>query len=122
MVVQKHPVWSNIGEADRSEDLGKGATGVRQTRLRSQAQRLLVWDWFRVSGRDLTSRYFAKLLLARDKLLGRGDDAVAIIVAAPLDEDSEAAAETLRQFVREMTPSIDAALARNAAGAGAQAR
>ena len=47
MVVQKHPVWSNVGESHRKEDLGKGSLDVRQTRLRSTGQRLLIWDWFR---------------------------------------------------------------------------
>ena len=85
------------------------------------AQRLLVWDWFRISGRDLTNPYLAKLLLARDKLLDRGDDGAAIIVATPYDERTDGAAETLREFVREMTPSIDAALARVESRAGAPA-
>jgi EpsI family protein len=121
MVVQKHPVWSNFGESSRVEESGSGPLAVRQTQLRSIRQRLLVWDWFRISGRDLSNPYLAKLLLARDKLLGRGDAGSAIIIAAPYDEQPDAAAATLRQFVREMKPSIDAALARVAARAGASA-
>ena len=121
MVVQKHPVWSNVGESKRSEDLGKGPIDLKQTQLRSQGQRLLVWDWFRISDRDLTNRYLAKLLFARNKLLGRGADGVAIIVAAPYEEQPEVAMETMRQFVREMTPSIDAALARAATPVGPSA-
>lgn len=120
MVVQKHPVWSNFGESSLVEDFGNGPMAIRETRLRSSGQRLLVWDWFRVSGRDLTNPYLAKVLLARDKLLGRGDDGSAIIIAAPYAEQTNAAAETLRQFVREMMPSVDAALA-GAAAAGASA-
>ena len=110
MVVQKHPVWSNVGESSHVEDFGDGPLEVRQTRLRSAAQRLLVWDWFRISGRDLTNPYLAKVLFARDKLLGRGDSGSAIIVAAPYDEQAAAAAETLHQFAQDMKPSIDAAL------------
>jgi exosortase A len=121
MVVQKHPVWSNVGESRLVEDLGNGASAVRQTRLRSRAQRLLVWDWFRISGRDLTNPYLAKVLFARDKLLGRGDSGSAIIIAAPYDERADAAADTLRQFARDMKPSIDAALA-EVARAGPPAR
>ena len=121
MVVQKHPVWSNVGESGIAEDFGSGPLAVRQTRLRSIGQRLLVWDWFRVSGRDLTNPYLAKVLFARDKLLGRGDGGSAIIVAAPYEEQTDVAAETLRQFAREMKPSIDAALAGVAARAGASA-
>ena len=47
MVVQKHPVWSNVGESRRKEDLGREPLDIRQTLLRSPRQRLLVWDWFR---------------------------------------------------------------------------
>jgi exosortase A len=107
--------WVSLGETSRTEDLGNGSLPLRQTRLRSPAQPLLAWDWFRVSGRDLSNPYFAKALLARDKLLGREDDAAAIVVAAPYAERAEAAEETLRQFLKEMRPSIDAALARSAA-------
>jgi len=112
MVVQKHPVWSNIGESRRREDLGNGPTDIRQTLLRSPGLRLLIWDWFRLSGRNVVSPYVAKLLLARDRLLGRGDDAAAIIIFTPYEERPETAEETMRQFVREMLPSIEATLTR----------
>ena len=59
----------------------------------------------------MTNPYLAKVLLARDKLLGRGDSGSAIIIATPSEEQSGVSAETLRQFAREMKPSIDAALA-----------
>ena len=121
MVVQKHPIWSNVDESKRSEDLGKGPVDLKQTQLRSSGQRLLIWDWFRISDRDLTNRYLAKLLFARNKLLGRSTEGAAIIVAAPYEGQPEVAAETMRQFVREMMPSIDAALARVAMPAGTPA-
>ncbi len=122
MVVQKHPVWSNVGESRRAEDDGNGTLDVRQTRLRSTEQRLLVWDWFRISGSDLINPYLAKILLARDRLLDRGDDAAAVIIAVPYDERPDVAEATLRQFVREMKPSIDAALDRAAGNTGSAGR
>ena len=112
MIVQKHPVWASLGESLRKEDLGRGPMDVRETLLRSRVQRLVVWDWYRVSGRDLVSPAVGKLLLARDRLLGRGDDAAAIILFTPQREQPDAAEETLRQFVRDMLPSIEDALAR----------
>jgi exosortase A len=118
MVMQKHPVWANVGESRRKEDLGDGPTDIRQTLLRSAGQRLLIWDWFHLSGRDVVSLYVGKLLLARDRLLGRGDDAAAIILATPYEGRREDAEETLRQFVREMLPSIEVALKQ----AGAETR
>jgi exosortase A len=122
MVVQKHPVWSNVGESRRKESLGKDPVEIRQTLLRSKVQRLLVWDFFNISGYELANPYLAKLLLSRNKLLDRGDDGAAIVLAVPYDDDLGTAADTLREFAREMAPSIDAALARagNRTGALAQ--
>jgi len=111
MVVQKHPVWSNVGEARRTEDLGGSTVELRQTRLRSQEQRLLIWDWFWVSGSRFSSPYLGKLYLAREKLLGRGDDGAAIVMAAPYDDRPEAAQQALREFAQDMLPSIETALA-----------
>jgi EpsI family protein len=122
MVVQKHPVWSNVGESSRTIDLGKGSMDARQTLLRSAPQRLLIWDYLRIAGHELTNPYRAKLLLSRNKLLGRGDGGAAIIVAAPYDGEPDAAANTLTEFLRDMAPSIDAALARVEYSAEASAR
>jgi EpsI family protein len=122
MVVQKHPDWSNVGESRQLEVAGDGSIDLRETRLRSVAQRLLIWDWYRISGHDLTNPYLAKLYLARDKLLDRGDRAAAVIVAAPYDDRPDVAVEALRQFVGDMKPSIDAALVRAGGDGGAAAQ
>jgi exosortase A len=111
MIHQEDPVWSPVGESRRREDLGNGPHDVRQTLLRSNPQRLLIWDWFRVAGQDLSNPLVAKLLLARDKLLGRGDDGAAIIVAVPYVEQVQPAEETMRLFLRDMLPSIESSLA-----------
>jgi len=103
--------WTRMSESLRSEDLANGRMELRQTRLASANARLLVWDWYRISGHDLANPYVAKALLARDKLLGRGDQSAAIVLAAPYDANAEVAAETLRHFLRDMLPAIEAALA-----------
>jgi exosortase A len=102
--------WTKIGESLQSEELPNGRVELRQTRLRSAAGRLLVWDWYRIAGHDLSNPFVAKALLARDKLLRRGDDSAAIVLAAPYEARPETAAETLRVFSREMLPAIDHAL------------
>jgi exosortase A len=112
MVVQKHPVWMNLSESLNNDALGPATLDVRETRLRSPEQRLLVWDWFRIAGHDLVNPYLAKWMLAWEKLTGRGDDGTAIIIAAPYDDHSEPPVATLREFALGMMPSIDAALAR----------
>jgi exosortase A len=112
MIHQKHEVWSNVGESKRSESIGAAALPLRQTLLRSAGQRLLIWDWFVISGQDVVNPYKAKLIQARDQILGRGDDGVAIIVAAPYAETAAAAEQALRDFITAMRPSIDAATAK----------
>jgi exosortase A len=102
--------WARIGESMHTEELPNGKVELRQTRLGSGAGRLLVWDWYRIGGHDLSNPYLAKALLARDKLLRRADDSVAIVLAAPYEVRPQAAAETLRDFTREMLPAIDYAL------------
>jgi EpsI family protein len=108
LVVQKHPVWSDIGSRRSAETMADQKVDVRETRLSSSAQRLLAWEWFAISGTYLTNPYVGKLLLARDKLLGRGDDGLAIILATPYEEGKAGADETLREFVRDMLPGIAA--------------
>lgn len=119
MIVQKHPEWNNMGDLHRVETLGEdGPVEIRQSKLKSPNQRLLIWDWYRISGRDLTNPYLGKLLLARDRLLARGDDSAAVIIATPYVDKEEPAIATLREFVHDMLPSIDAALARVGARIG----
>ena len=103
--------WSASGEGGRTERLGALELQVRETRLRSSGERLLAWDWYRVAGRELSDPYVAKALLARDTLLGRGDEAAAIVIAAPYTERVEQAQETLRRFAADMLPAVQAALA-----------
>jgi exosortase A len=103
-------LWARIGESRRSEELPSARVELRQTRLRSATGRLLVWDWYRIAGHDLSNPFMAKALVARDKLLRRGDDCAAIVLAAPYEARPETAADTLRVFTREMLPSIDQVL------------
>src|SRR5439155_5187066 len=110
MVLQKQ-VIINLSESRVKDALGPGTLEVRETRLRSPQQRLLVWDWFRIAGHDVVNPYIAKGMLAWQKLSNRGDDGTAIILVAPYDDPTQPPVATLREFARDMIPSINAALA-----------
>jgi exosortase A len=112
MVVQKHPIWTNVGESRVADASASGSLTVRQSQLRSRDQRLLIWDWFRIAGHDLVDPYFAKALLAWEKLAHHGDDGTAIILATPYSDPTQPPAAALQEFIRDMGPSIDATLAR----------
>jgi EpsI family protein len=111
MVVQKHPVWTSLSEVRVKNALGPGTLDVRETRLRSPPQRLLIWDWFRIGSHDVVNPYLAKAMLAWEKLANRGDDGAAIILATPYGDPSQPPVATLSEFARDMIPSINAALA-----------
>jgi len=104
------PSWRNVGAGTRTEYFGD-ALELRETQLRAGGTRLLVWEWYRIGQAELINPYIAKAVLARDRLLGRSDDSAVIIVAAQYDERPELAAETLREFGRQMRPALLAALA-----------
>jgi exosortase A len=110
MVVQKDPVWQKVAQSVRTRKLGKRTAEIRETHLQSAGQKLLIWDWFRIAGHDLSNPYLAKLLLAREKLFGHRTGGAAIIVATPYEDRAETAEQTLREFVGEMLPSIEATL------------
>ena len=110
MIQQKHPVWSNMGEASLSPGSAGLAGAVVQTKLRAPAQRLLVWRWHQLDGRATTNDYLAKWLLATDKVMGGRDDGSTIVVAAPYADEVAQAQPLLREFMRDMQHGIDASL------------
>lgn len=87
-----------------------GALTVRESTLHGHEGSLLVWHWNWVDGQPVTNDYVAKLLQARSRLMSRGDDGAAILLAAPLGERDTARA-ALRAFLQTHHASIDAALA-----------
>jgi EpsI family protein len=54
--------------------------------------------------------YWAKLLQAQSRLLGRGDDGAVVIVYALYDERSQDAEPALKEFVDAMLPAITRSL------------
>jgi EpsI family protein len=109
MVVQKHPIWANVGESHRKEDLGKGSLTLGDA-ASATGQRLLIWDFFNISGQSHAIRTSRSCSFQEQAPRPRRRGA-AIIIAVPYDGEPDAAAETLRSS-REMAPSIDAALVR----------
>ncbi len=109
-VVPIGTTWTSASEAHRTLALGSETSQVRETRLLSTQQRLLVWDWFWTSGTQTGNPYLAKALLARDRLLGRRDDSAVIVLAAPYTEDSGKSEEALKRFAKDMLPALQETL------------
>ena len=78
-------------------------------------QEHLVWQWYRLAGRDLTNRYEGKAWEALARIYPGRSDGAWIAITTPLEnEDTAAAEERLARFVSSMAPvigkSIDRAL------------
>jgi exosortase A len=110
LVASDNAVWKNTGEVRRALVLKTTEVPIIEAKLRSPTTRLLVWRSYWVAGRYVGDPYRAKLLQAKSKLFGGGDDGAAVIVYAPYGERPQAAEQTLRDFMEAMLPAITRSL------------
>jgi exosortase A len=106
---QVHPVWKMPEEKPREAKLDGAPATVRQGRLLSARQDLLVWRWNRIAGRYTANDYVGKLLSAKERLLGEPDGGTAILIATEYNGTPKAAA-VLQRFVDAMLPAIERSL------------
>jgi exosortase A len=105
-------IWANSGAAYRVLNTNGSEIKIIESRLRGRATRLLVWHWYWIDGQYTANAYWAKLLQAKSMLLGRGDNAAAIIVATPYDLSPAEGTDRLQDFVNNMLPAIAEVLQR----------
>lgn len=106
LVPETESYWRNIKEETRSILLDSQQETVKQNQLHSPATSLLVWRWYWIGAEKTASPYMAKFILARNKLLGRGDDGAEIIIAVRSEETPDEAVPVLQAFVDDMMPMI----------------
>jgi EpsI family protein len=106
MVMQKHPVWSTVGEEQRVISLRGNNETIQQTLLRAPDKRLLVWSWNSLAGTHTVNPYLAKLLLAKARMFGQQDDGAAIIINSPYEDTPEAAELAMKAFIQDTLPAI----------------
>lgn len=106
---EKDEIWRVTRDRAIVVDLGGERLPLRQAELvdKRSSQRLLVWYWNRIGGRDYNNPFRAKLDLARDKLLGQGDAGAAVIVAAPWLDKPDEAETVLRAYVEALRPDLN---------------
>jgi exosortase A len=110
MIVQKDKTWSNVGEDWIKVDIGGQFREVRQAKLRSAGQRILVWQWNDIDGKVVNNDYLGKLILAWAKVRGRRDDGSSVLIATPYSDNQNAAKATLAAFAADMRLPIQEAL------------
>ena len=110
LVRQKDLEWRQVADAPRTITVRGKTVQIRQAKLRSAQQDLLVWYWYWMDGDYTTNHYLAKLWDAKAKLLGETGDAAAIILATPLGAEDQEAETVLADFVNAMEPAIRTSL------------
>jgi exosortase A len=107
---ESEPSWRNVRHDSYPVSFGGQRQTVNQNLIQSSSTKLLVWRWYWVGEEITASPYMAKLILARNKLLRRGDDGAEIIVTAAYDEASDEAVPVLESFITDMMPLITTSL------------
>jgi EpsI family protein len=111
MIEQKHPVWREPMQATREAQVGDRTIALVESRLDSDRQRLLVWHWMRLAGRDVNNPYVGKVYEALGRLGGSGRDGFGIVIYAPYTDSPDAARGQMQAFLETMLPSINEAIA-----------
>ncbi|MFN2338841.1 MAG: exosortase C-terminal domain/associated protein EpsI, partial [Gammaproteobacteria bacterium] len=112
MVPQKHPVWREVQRTRVDIDLPDTTLQVRQARLAGSGQRVLVWHWYWLEGTHTSSNVLAKLIEARNRLLGGRHPSVGIVLYTPYEHDRDGAERHLQAFLDAMLEPLEAELAR----------
>ena len=97
-------------QGTREVRVGDATIPLIESRLESDQQRLLVWHWMRVAGRDVNNPYVGKVYEALGRLGGAGRDGFGIVVYAPYTDRPEVARERMQAFLEDMLPSINEAM------------
>ncbi|MBI5329084.1 MAG: exosortase A [Betaproteobacteria bacterium] len=117
VVLESNHMWRRVQEQDRTVSVGGQPLTVREAVLegRKDGQRVLVWHWWRVLGHNTIDPLDAKLRLAWNRFLGRGDPAAVVILAAPYEHEPAEAEAVLSRYLDAATPSLNPVLdSRNA--------
>lgn len=106
LVPETESRWHGIKEDTRIISLGSQQETINQNQLHSPSTKLLVWRWYWLGGEKTANPYLAKVILARNKLLGRGDDGAEIMIATRYEETPDEAVPVLQGFLVDMMPTI----------------
>ncbi len=106
LISETTPHWRNVGEDTRNISVDSRQETINQNQLHSPSTKLLIWRWYWLGEESTANPYLAKIILAKNKLLGRGDDGAEIIIATRYEETPDEAVPVLQGFVGDMMPTI----------------
>ena len=104
--------WKNVHDMHRTVAIKNQPLALIEARLLSQVSGLVAWRWYWVDGQYTVSPYWAKLLQAKSRLLGRGDDGAVVVLYTGIGWDRDVVEGRLQDFANAMLPGISESLAR----------
>ena len=110
VLVQEKDPWHVIAKDQVTLPVDDNDYQVKESRLRSAAGDLLIWQWYWVNGSHLGSKYAVKLREALDKLVTGRRRGAAIIVYTPVEQSVETARARLQAFASQAMTPLDRAL------------
>lgn len=108
MVVQKHPVWREPSQTERTVRVKGRVIPLIESRIESDQQKLLVWHWMRIGDEDFSNPYVGKIREVLHLLLTGDRTGFGVVVYAPHADGPDLARERMQAFLEAMLPSIDA--------------
>ncbi|MDD5297577.1 MAG: exosortase A [Rhodocyclaceae bacterium] len=111
LVATADKVWSRVSRGESTVPYVDGPLKVSTGDLLNMGvdERLLAWQWYWIGGHLTSSEVMGKAYVALMRLLGKGDDAAAVIVYARQGKPGEAEM-ALSSFVKDAGPAIEQAL------------
>jgi exosortase A len=112
--------WAQVASGTRRLEAAAGAVDMRTAELRGSthpgepaAQRLRVWQVYWIGGRFIAGDARARVQVALNRLLGRGDDSAVVLLYTPIESSTAipAADALLEGVAREQLQTLADALA-----------
>jgi exosortase A len=111
MVAPEDWKWKQLGTGSDGIEWAGRPERVERVDLSGPTTSLEAFRLYWIAGRVTSSQYAAKAWQAWTKLSGRGDDAALIVIYAPRRAHDDDPTPSVRAFARDMSPSIERALA-----------
>jgi EpsI family protein len=102
--------FQHVSSEGRLETIRGEKLALRETRVKGPDGNYLVWHWTWIDGQFIANDYLGKLRQAQAKLMMRGDDGAAIMVATPVGDDPDTARAALRAFLDANLAPLQATL------------
>lgn len=101
--------WRAVNGAKEAINIGREEIAVRRAALRGGDESLHVLSWYWVEGVHTANPYLVKLIQAKSRLIGNGDDSAVIVIYAKSDGAARAD-RVVRDFIRDALPAIEQSL------------